>query len=106
MEFIETSVFTRHVLDLLTDDEYAAFQVMLRENPTCGDVIRGSGGLRKIRYATRTRGKSGGVRVIYYWATAQGQIYLLLIYAKSRKDTLTDAEVRILRKLVEEWLHG
>ena len=106
MEFIETSVFTRHVLVLLTNDEYSGLQTMLRENPACGDVIRGGGGIRKVRYAAQTKGKSGGVRVIYYWATAEGQIYLLVIYPKSRKDTLSDAEVRTLRKLVEEWLHG
>lgn len=106
MEFIETSVFTRQVLSLLTENEYSGLQVILRENPACGDVIRGGGGIRKVRYAAQTKGKSGGVRVIYYWATAQGQIYLLLIYPKSRKDTLNEAEVRTLRKLVEEWLHG
>ena len=106
MEFIETSVFTRHVLALLTDDEYAGLQAMLRENPACGDIIKGGGGIRKARYAAGTRGKSGGVRVIYYWATAQGQIYLLVIYPKSRKDTLSNVELHALRKIVEESLYG
>lgn len=105
MEFIETSVFTRHVHSLLTDDEYRGLQTLLRENPTCGDVIRGSGGIRKVRYAAQDKGKSGGVRAIYYWATEKGQIYMLIIYPKSRKDNLSNAEVRTLRKLVEEW-HG
>ena len=102
MEFIETPTFTRLLLELLGDDEYALLQQDLVENPERGDLVRGGGGIRKLRYALSGRGKSGGVRVIYYWLRDDGQIYLLLIYPKSRKDTLTDRETALLRELVKE----
>ena len=102
MEFIETSTFTRLLEGLLTDDEYAGLQSVLVENPELGDIIRGGGGIRKLRHALSGRGKSGGVRVIYYWLRDDGQIYMLLIYPKSKKDTLTAQEIAVLRDLVKE----
>jgi hypothetical protein len=102
MEFIETPTFTRLLLDLLTDDEYRGLQNILVDNPERGDVIKGGGGIRKLRYALTGRGKSGGVRVIYYWMRNDGQIYMLLIYPKSKKDTLTDRETALLREFVKE----
>ncbi len=102
MEFIETPTFTRSLLELLPDDEYANLQSVLMEKPDLGDLIRGGGGIRKLRYALPGRGKSGGVRVIYYWLRDDGQIYMLLIYPKSKKDDLTDREVALLRELVKE----
>lgn len=102
MEFIETPTFTRLLADLLTDDEYAVLQGALIENPERGDVIQGGGGIRKLRYGLSGRGKRGGVRVIYYWQREDGQIYMLLIYPKSKKDTLTDKETAVLRHLVKE----
>lgn len=65
MEFIETPTFTRLITSLLTDDEYGGLQVDLAENPELGDLIKGGGGIRKVRCAVQGRGKSGGVRVIY-----------------------------------------
>ncbi len=103
MIFIETSVFTRQVLALLTDEEYGAFQLALAANPLAGDVIEGTGGLRKVRLAAKGKGKRGGARVIYYYLRSAGQIRLLLIYAKGRKDDLSAAEKRILRELNERW---
>lgn len=85
MEFIETPVFTRLVLELLPDDEYRELQFMLADNPSCGDIIQGGGGIRKVRFSAKGKGKSGGVRVIYYWMTARGQIYMLLIYSKNKR---------------------
>lgn len=102
MEFIETTTFTRLLADLLTDDEYAGLQNVLVENPERGDIIKGGGGVRKLRYALPGRGKSGGVRVIYYWLRDNGQIYMLLIYPKSKKDDLTDRETALLREFVKE----
>lgn len=102
MEFIETPIFTRMVTDLLSEDEYRELQNVLVEFPERGDLIRGGGGIRKLRHAAQGRGKSGGVRVIYYWAKDADQIYLLAVYPKSRKDTLSDQETAILRKLVKE----
>ena len=72
------------------------------ENPARGDIIKGGGGIRKLRHPLPGRGKSGGVRVIYYWLCNDGQIYMLLIYPKSRKDDLTDRETALLRELVKE----
>ncbi len=107
MEFIETPIFTRLVLELLTDDEYRMLQLSLAERPDQGDIIKGGGGIRKLRVAAKGKGKSGGIRVIYYWLTAQWQIYMLLAYPKNKKDTLTAEELAILSALVEKELgHG
>ncbi len=104
MEFIETISFTRRIRELLTDDEYSRLQATLIEAPDAGDIIKGGGGLRKIRWAARGRGKSGGVRVIYYWVTEEGIIYMLSIYAKSVKDDLTKQEIKDLRRFLDEAL--
>ncbi len=102
MVIIETSVFTRQVRDLLPDEEYRKLQAALVGKPTLGPVIRGSGGLRKVRWALPGKGKRGGVRVIYYWATSQEQLLMLLMYPKSERDDLSPSQLRVLRKLVEE----
>jgi hypothetical protein len=102
MEFIETPTFTRLVTELLTDDEYRQMQNVLVEDPERGDLIKGGGGIRKLRHAVQGRGKSGGVRAIYYWMRDDHQIYMLVVYPKSKKDDLTDKEVAILRELVKE----
>ncbi len=104
MEIIETSIFTRQIRKLLSDEEYAELQFRLVINPLAGAAIRGSGGLRKLRWAAAGRGKSGGIRVIYYYVTAEYQIFMLVAYAKGAKDDLTDNEVAALRKLVREEL--
>jgi hypothetical protein len=67
MVFIETSIFTRQVMALLDDEEYRALQNTLLLDPEHGALIQGGGGLRKMRHAAQGRGKSGGVRAIYYW---------------------------------------
>jgi len=102
MVFIETSAFTRLLPPLLDDDSYAQMQRMLIANPECGDLIQGGGGIRKLRHALPGRGKSGGVRVIYYWYSPTQQIYLLLIYPKSKKEDLTPKETAVLRELVKQ----
>jgi hypothetical protein len=102
MEFIETPTFTRLLADLLTDDEYSGLQHVLAQDPLRGDLLRDGGGIRKLRHALPGRGKSGGVRVIYYWQRDDGQIYMLLIYPKSKKDDLTARELALLREFVKE----
>jgi hypothetical protein len=104
MKFIETSIFTRQILELLTDAEYRALQCSLWERPDRGILIKGSGGIRKIRVASRGKGKSGGVRVIYYWITLQEQIYMLPAYPKSKKDDLTAGELAMLNALIRKEL--
>ncbi len=72
-------------------------------NPEAGDVIPGTGGLRKVRWSVAGGGKRGGVRVIYFHVAAQAEVRLLLIYRKGVKDDLTGAEKRALRRLNEDW---
>ena len=102
MLVVETPVFTRRVLTLLRDDDYRLLQYQLVATPEVGNVIRGSGGLRKIRWAATGRGKRGGVRVIYYWAADQEIIVMLLIYGKNEQDDLTSEQLRLLKRLVNE----
>jgi len=101
MVIVETSIFTRRVIELLPDDEYRELQATLVDRPDAGPVIPGSGGLRKIRWSTSGHGKQGGSRIIYYWATAQEQILMLFIYAKNESDDLTPDQLKMLRQIVE-----
>ncbi len=101
MEFVETPLFTRLITALLSDEDYRALQNTLLLNPEAGDVIKNGGGIRKLRHALAGTGKSGGIRTIYYWAKSKDQIYMLLAYPKSKKDTLTEQEKTILRHLVK-----
>nr|WP_220269743.1 type II toxin-antitoxin system RelE/ParE family toxin [Marinobacter nauticus] len=101
MEFIETSIFTRQIQLIATDDELRQLQHELIADPEKGDLIKGTGGLRKVRMALGTRGKSGGARVIYFLATRE-IIYLILAYPKSQKDSLTDEEKRKLKALTQQ----
>jgi len=102
VHFVETAVFTRLIRECLADDAYRAFQLALILRPEQGPVIRGSGGLRKIRWATGTSGKRGGVRIIYYWDPVRLTFYCLYVYRKNVQGDLTPAQVRTLRHLVEE----
>jgi len=102
MIIIETSFFTRKVHALLEDDEYRRMQTILVIRPDAGDLIPGSGGLRKLRWGIQRRGKRGGVRVIYYWAVRQDHILMLLIYAKNEKDDLSAEQLKVLRRMIEE----
>lgn len=102
MIFIETPTFTRLLVDLLDDDEYSKLQTELAKHPDSGDLIRNGGGIRKLRWKRAGTGKSGGIRVIYYWITEDSQILMLVAYPKSVKDDLTDKETAILRNLVKE----
>jgi len=107
MVFIETAPFTRQLLKLLDDDAYAEFQAMLIRDPQAGDIIAGTGGLRKVRLALPGRGKSGGARVIYYWFNERDQIGLLMMYAKNDQADLTAEQRQALRVIVERWSnHG
>jgi len=102
MVIVETSVFTRRVRELLSDEEYRDLQIALVNRPNVGAVIVGSGGLRKLRWTVKGKGKRGGLRVIYYWATLQDQLLMLFIYRKSERDDLTRDQLKTLKKIVEE----
>lgn len=101
IEFIETTIFTRQIKQLATDDELRELQKELIESPDKGALIQKTGGLRKIRMATGNQGKSGSARVIYFLATSE-VIFLVMAYPKSTKDSLTDAEKTVLKKLVQQ----
>ncbi|GAA0778438.1 type II toxin-antitoxin system RelE/ParE family toxin [Castellaniella ginsengisoli] len=102
MEFIETPMFTRQILELLPDEDYAELQLALAENPRRGDLIPGGGGIRKIRFRRPGAGKQGGLRVIYYWIAADDQILMLIAYAKTAQENLSSAQIEILRALVKD----
>jgi len=87
----------------MSDDEYRQLQEALITRPDMGDIIKSSGGIRKVRWKLEGRGKSGGVRVIYYWAVADEQLYMLYTYAKSKQENLTKEQVAMLREVVERW---
>lgn len=97
--FIESRIFTSFVMDYLSDEEYAQMQELLCESPEAGDLVRGSGGVRKLRWSLPGRGKSGGVRVCYYARTQAGQILLLTIYAKNVRATIPG---HLLKQIKEE----
>ena len=103
MEFIESQIFEKQVNALLSDDEFALLQGFLFSNPKAGAVIQQTGGLRKVRWAAQGKGKSGGVRVIYFYVTSDVQIRLVAIYKKGIKDDLSAAEKKLLKKLNENW---
>ena len=103
MIIIETSIFTRRIKDLMSDDEYRVFQEALTVRPDMGALIQGAGGLRKVRWRLEDTGKSGGVRAIYYWLTENDQLLMLYVYPKSERENLTEEQKRVLRQVVERW---
>ena len=102
MKIIETSVFTKRLKVLLSNEDYRLLQNEIILNPGKGKIIRGSGGLRKIRWSISGKGKSGGVRIIYYWVKAKEIILMLLIYSKNEQDDLSNEQLKILKSLVEK----
>lgn len=99
MVFIETSAFTRHVADYLTDDEYLGLQLLLMQRPDAGQVIPGTGGVRKLRWAATGMGKRGGLRIIYFWRVSASEIWMLTIYSKSQRENIP---AHVLRHIAEE----
>ena len=85
MVIIETTVFTRTIKGLMGDDEYKLLQESLVNRPNAGAIIQSTDGLRKLRWKLEERGKSGGVRIIYYWVSADDQIYMLYAYPKNEQ---------------------
>lgn len=87
----------------MSDENYKELQDALVNRPNMGPIIQGTVGLRKIRWTLKGRGKRGGVRVIYYWMTADEQIYMLYIYPKSEQEDLTSEQKKLLKQIVERW---
>ena len=101
----ETSIFTKIILDAMPDDDYRQLQEELIKNPMLGKIITGSGGIRKVRWNMPEKGKRGGIRIIYYWITAEDQIYMLYAYPKAKQENLTPDQLKTLKKVVEEELY-
>lgn len=104
MEFFETPIFTKLIQKLISDKQYHLLQLQLSVRPESGDIIKGSSGIRKLRWSGSGRGKRGGIRVIYYYFTDDEQIYMLFAYPKSKKDNLSSDQLKQLKQLVEEQL--
>ena len=103
MVIIETRMFTRRIKELMSDDEYRALQETLVNRPGMGDIVPGTGGLRRVRWKQDGHGKSGGVRVIYYWMTEDEHLYMLYVYPKSKQEDLTAEQKKGLKSIVATW---
>jgi mRNA-degrading endonuclease RelE of RelBE toxin-antitoxin system len=103
MEFVEAPAFTRHLARYLDDEEYRRLQHALATAPELGDVMPGTGGFRKLRWADARRGKGrrGGLRVIYYWFDGQNQIWLMTVYDKNEAADLTPEQRRTLKAAID-----
>lgn len=103
MEFIEAPAFTRNLSAYLADDEYLRLQRRLAEDPAAGDLMPGTGGFRKFRWADPKRGKGrrGGLRIIYYYFLADEQIWLMTLYNKNEASDLTAQQKKSLRAALE-----
>jgi mRNA-degrading endonuclease RelE of RelBE toxin-antitoxin system len=98
MIFIETTAFTKLLSSYLTDDEYRALQTYLMQKPDAGNIVKGSGGVRKVRWAQDGKGKSGGVRIIYYWKKTDHEVWMLTMYSKTERSTIPG---HILKQIAE-----
>ncbi|ALO34752.1 toxin HigB-2 [Colwellia sp. MT41] len=101
--FVESKIFEKYRDDHLSDEEFRLFQAELMSNPKKGDVIQGTGGLRKVRVASKGKGKRGGSRVIYYFLDKKRRCYLLPIYGKSEMSDLTADQKKQLKVFMEVW---
>jgi hypothetical protein len=108
MEFLEAPVFTRYVSGYLADDEYRELQNRMAAAPEQGDVVPGTGGFRKLRWADPRRGKGrrGGLRVIYYYFPGERQIWLITLYDKDEASDLTPKERQALKSAIESELRA
>lgn len=100
--FIETRLFSKLVLEYLSDEEYGSLQQALIKDPDAGPVIPGSGGVRKLRWAAPGRGKRGGYRIIYYVKRANGVIWLLTMYPKNVAENIPATVLRRIRQEVDD----
>ena len=106
--FVELPAFARFRADYLDDEGFRSLQTALMKSPDAGDVIEGTGGLRKLRYgdARRGKGKRGGLRVIYYWWLAGQQFWLFTLYDKDEADDLSAKEKKLLKDMLKTELEA
>jgi len=103
MEFFEAPAFTRYLTRYLDDQQYCVLQIALANTPDLGDLIPGTGGFRKLRWADTRRGKGrrGGLRIIYYWFDHQDQIWMMTVYDKNESSDLTPDQRKALKAAIE-----
>ena len=106
--FVELPAFERHRADYLDDDAFRNLQRFMMKSPEAGDVIEGTGGLRKLRHGDQRRGKGkrGGLRVIYYWWDGHAQFWLFTLYNKDEMADLSAKEKRVLKDLLKAELEA
>ena len=106
MEFFEAPVFTHRLREYLSEESYGKLQMRLAENPDMGDVMPGTGGFRKLRWADARRGKGrrGGLRIIYYHFASEDQIWLMTIYSKDEASDLSAQQKKALKTAIEHEL--
>ena len=102
MRFIETPIFTEDIERELSLEKYRQLQLTLLFRPTQGNLIPGSGGLRKLRWHRAGMGKRGGLRAIYLWDAVSETCYMLMVYRKNDQENLTPKQVTTLRRLIKE----
>ena len=102
LEFVWLPAFERSAKKLLAEDDRRAIEARLCNEPEAGDVIRGTGGFRKLRHALEGSGKSGGARVVYLLDQRCERVYMILVYAKGARESLTRAEANELSTLARE----
>lgn len=98
---IEVEPFGRHAASALSANELEEFKYFIAQYPENGEIIPGTNGVRKVRWAIDGKGKSGGVRVIYYYHDINMPLFLITIYRKAQKDNLTKAQTNAMAKLVD-----
>ncbi|MEX0958781.1 MAG: type II toxin-antitoxin system RelE/ParE family toxin [Burkholderiales bacterium] len=101
--FIESSMFERVLPVYLDDDEYAELQQYLIQNPETGEIVPGTGGVRKMRWARPGTGKRGGLRVVYYLRRRPNEFWMLTLYAKAKNDNVP---AHVLKQLLEVFRNG
>ena len=101
MTFVELPGFSKARQSYLTDEEFAELQAYLLGTPDAGDVVPGSGGCRKMRWATEASGKRGGYRVIYFLRLNNGEVVLVTLYAKSVQDNIAPALLKKIKATYE-----
>jgi len=99
--FIESPIFTKLIGDYLDDDEYSKLQNHLLKSPKSGNLIRGSGGVRKVRWSSGGKGKRGGIRVIYYVPDGDS-LWLLTVYSKGEADTIPGPVLKQIKEAMEK----
>jgi mRNA-degrading endonuclease RelE of RelBE toxin-antitoxin system len=103
---IETELFLRQAEDVWSPEERSAFVDFIARNPTAGDVVPDTGGVRKVRWGRQGSGKRGGVRVIHFFHDVAAPVYLLMIYAKARQEDLSPRQKQVVQALVSELKQG